>query len=81
MINYIWEKFSDAWLDKESLGIMKSVGKLVSAMKHRPFDPGSEKHKAFCRKQLNDLSKLGKQYPYLDLIEMEEYFRESGKVY
>ncbi len=79
MIAYIWEKFSGAWLEEETVRVMKSVGKLANARNHRPFDPGSEQHQEFCRKQLAEILSLGKQFPFLDLGELEDYFHEAIK--
>ena len=79
MISYIWEKFSAAWLDEETARIMKSVAKLVNARNHRPFDSDSEQHQEFCKKQLTEILDLGKQYPFLDLGELEDYFHQVLK--
>ncbi len=79
MISYIWEKFSAAWLDEKTIKIMKSVEKLVNARNHRPFDPESEKHREFCKKQLEDILRLGEQYPFLKLGELEDFFHASLK--
>lgn len=74
MISYIWEKFSGAWVSEESLVLSRRIRKLVDARKHRPFDPGSETHLEFCKKQLKETRKLAEDHPYLDLSELEEYF-------
>ena len=79
MISYIWEKFSAAWLDQETIKIMKSVEKLVNAKNHRPFDPASQKHRDFCSKQLEEILRLGELYPFLKLGELEDYFHASLK--
>jgi hypothetical protein len=77
MVNYLWEKFTGAWLDEESKGIMKKIGKLVNAMKHRPFDQDSEKHRVFLEKQLEATRSLGREFPFLRLDELEKYFSSS----
>ena len=79
MVRYIWNKFSKAWLDEESKGIIQEVRKLVNARKHRPFDPASEKHRDFCRKQLEAIHKLTNKHSCLDLSDLKDYFNESLK--
>jgi hypothetical protein len=77
MIQYIWEKFSGAWLDRETFNITRQVEKLINAMKHRPFEPGSAGHLAFLEKQLEKTASLTAEYPFLDLSRLEDYFKSS----
>ncbi len=77
MIRYIWEKFSEAWIDKESHKLSHKIRKLVNAQNHRPFNPTSEKHLDFCRKQLDLIRKLTDKHPYMDLSELEEHFKSA----
>jgi hypothetical protein len=79
MIRYIWEKFSNAWFDEETLGLTPRIGKLVSAMDHRPFDPGSEQHLEFCRKMLEETRELSGRHPFLDLSGIEDHFSKPLK--
>ncbi len=74
MIRYIWEKFSEAWIDKESLTLSQKVQKLIDAKNHRPFDPASKKHLDFCRNRLEEIRELESKHPYLDLSVLEEHF-------
>jgi len=77
MIRYIWDKFSNAFFDEDTMEIMQKVRKLVNAKKHRPFDPASEKHQEFCRKQLAAIRDLTGKHSFLDLSELEDHFSES----
>jgi len=79
MISYIWEKFSAAWLDQETMKIMRKIEKLVNARNHRPFDPNSEQYQDFSKKQLKEILLLEEQYPFLKLGGLEDYFRRSLK--
>jgi hypothetical protein len=74
MTRYIWEKFSGSWLDEESRTIIPEIQKLVNARNHRPFDPASEKHRTFCRKQLSAIRKLSGKYPFLEFSAMNKHF-------
>jgi hypothetical protein len=77
MVDYIWEKFSDAYFDAETRQITASIQKIVTARQHRPFDPGSGKYLEFCRKQIDIITKLKQKNPFLDLKGLEQYFTEQ----
>ena len=79
MTRYIWEKFSEAWFDEETLALSRVIRKLVNARSHRPFNPASKQHHDFCRKQLNEIRKLTEKHPFLDLAELKDYFNASLK--
>jgi hypothetical protein len=79
MVRYIWEKFTGAWFDEETLEISREIRKLANARNHRPFDPGSARHREFCGRQLEEVRKLAWKYPFLELGELEQYFTESLK--
>ena len=79
MIKYIWEKFTQAWFDEQTLELSRDIRNLSNARNHRPFDPSSKQHHDLCRKQLNEIHKLTENHPYLDLSELEDYFNASLK--
>jgi hypothetical protein len=75
MIQYIWEKFSATYFDENTRNLIVEIDKLRMARNHRPFDPGSKQHLAFCRKQLDKTTRLMEEHPYLDLRDFEAYFK------
>lgn len=77
MIGYIWEKFTRAWFEEETLNLMQRIGKLVNARNHRPFNPSSQQHRDFCRRQLEEIDHLIEHHPYLNLSEIRDYFNAS----
>lgn len=76
-IQYIWERFSDTYIDPSSRGIMKEVEKIQKAREHRPFKPDSKEHRAFLEKQAKKTEELMKKYPFLDLREERDDFRKK----
>jgi len=52
-IDYIWEKFSEAYFDKQTQDIANEYGALQKALKHRPLHPDLETYKNF-RKQTEE---------------------------
>ncbi|MCL3782339.1 GSCFA domain protein [Prolixibacteraceae bacterium JC049] len=73
-VDYIWEKFSDVLIDKESQSVFNSIEKMNKAMLHRPVNADSEEHQKFKKKQLQKVMQLQKKYPNLNFSEEEKYF-------
>lgn len=51
-VDYVWERFCEAILSPETQEMLPRIAQIVSAAEHRPFNPDSESHKAFCRKMI-----------------------------
>ena len=51
-VDYVWERFCEAILSPETQAMLPRIAQIVSAAEHRPFNPDSESHKAFCRKMI-----------------------------
>ncbi len=64
-IDYIWSGFARAALSDNAKRLLPTIGNIRRAALHRPFHPRSEEHQAFLRKQLNDITQLQRQYPFL----------------
>jgi hypothetical protein len=71
---YVWEKFSAACIDAESLSFMERIKKIHDAMHHKPRQPESEKHRAFMKKMKEEVNMLSAELPYLDLSDALTYF-------
>lgn len=61
-VNYIWSRFEDTFMHKETLDQMKKIKKLILAAKHRPFNPNSESHQKFVSTTLNNMEDLENQF-------------------
>lgn len=46
-IDFIWEKFKNAYIRESSYELMKEVSSIQSGLAHRPFNPDTEGHKMF----------------------------------
>ncbi len=57
-IDYIWEKFCEKYMDKESLSFMKQWNKILNAMNHKPFHPESREYKQFLNQIIDKLRSL-----------------------
>lgn len=71
---YIWEKFSAAIFDEETLSLMQPLEQLRTAMQHRPLHPGTAAHRQFLNNMLAKTKQLSSRYPFLDLREELAYF-------
>ncbi|MXN93022.1 GSCFA domain-containing protein [Flavobacterium sp. Sd200] len=64
-IDYIWERFTKAWVDEESQTIMKTVDGIQKGLQHRSFNPDGEQHRTFLSKLTDKIASLQKQYPHI----------------
>jgi len=64
-IDYIWERFTQAWVATESELIMKTVDTIQKGLYHRSFNPESVQHAAFLSKLNDKIVLLQKQYPHI----------------
>jgi hypothetical protein len=73
-VEYIWQRFSSAWITAESAPLMKEVDQLKLAMEHRPFQTETDQYKSFLRQQVKKIDLLAKKYPFLDLSHERQHF-------
>lgn len=59
--DYIWEKFSQTFMDESTQGFLKHWGKIKQALNHRSFQPTSAAHQKFLHKLAQQLQALSKQ--------------------
>ncbi|WP_029033153.1 GSCFA domain-containing protein [Salinimicrobium terrae] len=62
-VDYIWEKFQEAWIPSEASAIMKKVDTIQKGLLHRPFNETSEAHKKFRRDLQEKIGKLQEEVP------------------
>jgi hypothetical protein len=73
---FVLDRFTENCIDEESRRIMEDVKTLVTARKHRPFQPSTKAHQQFLNAHFEKTSALQKEYPYLDLKEELGYFSQ-----
>ncbi|MCL1932371.1 MAG: GSCFA domain-containing protein [Candidatus Azobacteroides sp.] len=57
-IDYVWEKFTEAWFDGETLKKARDFEKIHQALNHVPFHPESEAYRQFREKAETRLREL-----------------------
>ncbi len=75
---FVMEKFMEYCVDPDSQRIAEEVQQIVTARKHKPFQPATEAHKKFLGIHLQKTKDLQEKYPHLVLKEELDYF--AGKL-
>eukprot|EP00752_Nemacystus_decipiens_P009174 g8195.t1 len=73
-VDYIWEKLVGAMFSDDAIRTMQEVHKVVQGTEHQPFNPKSDAHQAFLRKQLQKVDNLERKYPRLNLDDERRHF-------
>ena len=63
---YIMEKFSKVFFDKNTIEINKKIEKITKSLEHKPINPESKSHKIFESKLKNEIKEFQKKYPYIN---------------
>lgn len=71
---FVLDKFMQYFVSDESQKLAEEVQKIMTARKHKPFQPETEAHKKFLRSNYDKTLAIQKKYPYLSLKEELEYF-------
>ena len=64
-VDYIWEKFRQAWIASEASETMKKVDTIQKGLLHRPFNEASEAHQKFRKDLQQKIEKLEKEVPQI----------------
>lgn len=75
-INYIYERFSEAFFDKYSQRLIKQIEEILKAKLHRPFNPDSNEYRKFCSKNLEKINLILMKHPDLNFTEEIKYFKK-----
>ncbi len=65
-MEYIWEKFKNAWISSDSFSLMKEINNIQKSLLHKPFREDSEKHKDFLKKLSNRIIDISKKYNHIN---------------
>jgi hypothetical protein len=76
--DYVLGQFMQYYVNEFSVGLSKEIDKIVMARRHKAFQPQTEAHKNFLKANLDKVSFLLQQYPFLDLREEQEYFSNEA---
>lgn len=68
-IEYIWNRFTDAWLAPESSGILREIDSIQKARHHRLPEELSGRHKKFLTKLQLKIEEIQKKHPEISFSE------------
>lgn len=71
---YVYEKFTQVYMDDSTRLLMKEVQSIMYAYKHNAFNPTSQQHQQFLQRFLDKSLQLQKDHPYLNLEKEIHYF-------
>ena len=74
---FVLEKFMQHFINDESQKLAEEVQKLVTARKHKPFQPSTEAHRKFLLSNYEKALAIKKKYPFLLLEEELQYFQQQ----
>jgi hypothetical protein len=70
----VLEKFIRHCIDEPGQRLLEEVRKIVTARRHKPFQPATQAHRRFLREHWQKATELARQYPFLDFSEELAYF-------
>lgn len=65
-IDYIWERFSETFIAKDSLLVMKEVDIIQKSLLHKPFNPASESHAKFLENLEQKIKQVQLKVPHIN---------------
>ncbi len=65
-VDYIWERFQQAWVDPSSHSVMEEVASVRRALAHRPLHGNSPEYQKFRASLKEKIQALQAQYPHMD---------------
>jgi GSCFA family len=64
-INYIWDRFTEAFITPEAHVTMKLADSIQKGLQHRSFNPDSQQHRDFLSSLNDKIAGLQEQYPHI----------------
>jgi len=80
-VDYIWEKFEESLIDKESQQIASQVKKVIQATGHKPLYKNTDEFLSFLKQMEKKIISLESKYEHLNFTVEKEYFKtEKNKI-
>ena len=76
-VEYIWERFTETMLSRETQAILKEWKDIQKAINHKPFQPESEAYKHFISQTLLKMERLNEKFPYFDMTNEIEMIKKK----
>jgi hypothetical protein len=77
---FVFEQFALNYMDTASQELMAEINKIVTASRHKAFQPSTSAHKQFLKSHFEKTSLLKAKYPFLDLEKELNYFASANQI-
>lgn len=78
-VEYIWQRFSENLLSKDSQEIMQAWKEIKNAISHKPFHPESDAYKNFIHQTLLKIERIKQKMPSFDIKYETELLKSKLK--
>ena len=68
-IDYVWERFSDAYFDESTRTLNREWARLLAALRHRPLTPDRETYRQFVVQNILKLENFREKYAFFEVSE------------
>ncbi|HBE41595.1 MAG TPA: GSCFA domain protein [Bacteroidales bacterium] len=75
-VNYVWQRFSDCYLDKRTVELRNEVIRVTRAFSHRLANSSERNKKEFARTMLERIKVIEGKIPSIDLSPERSYFKK-----
>ncbi|MDQ1297408.1 MAG: hypothetical protein QG611_1390 [Bacteroidota bacterium] len=79
-IDYIWNAFSECWLDPKTLDLWKEINKIRKAISHRINTDTGVEIKSFANKIISAIESINARHPEINLETEKNYFLDLLQV-
>ncbi|PIF05842.1 MAG: GSCFA domain protein [Draconibacterium sp.] len=75
-VDYIWEKFSEYYIDRKSRDTLRQVNKILLAKRHKPIHRNTPEFRKFVENTLRQIDRIESGNPHISLALEKRYFWE-----
>lgn len=76
---FVFEKFTETCINDDAQMLMKEIKNIITAHRHRSFQPLTGAHKKFMQSHYQKTKELKQQFPYLDFQKELYYFSGNSE--
>lgn len=74
---FVMEKFMENCVDESAVALSEEIQQVVTARRHKPFQPQTEAHKKFLQTHWQKAQQLQLKYPHLSFKDELDYFSNA----
>ena len=71
---FVFEKFENSFIDTNARETMQEIRKIITAYRHKPFQPETKAHQSFLQTNFEKTKTLQLQMPHLDFSKEIDFF-------